>query len=527
MGREHLPSGVLLLRRFPPALSVALAVCCATPRGLAYDAERIGLTAMRRERPAITGTGVRVAQPEAQAGPDAWQVNPFAPGVMQPVSLFTWISAAGTATTYPNSVGVESGHANAVAQNFFGTNLGVAPGVAHVNSYDAEYFYESIVALGTAANHQVVNQSFIFGGIPIAQQATIESEYDSYADTHNVLFVSGVNNANDSPPAPGTAYNTIAVGRSDGGSSIGPNYDGRAKPDIVAPEGTTSTATPLVAGAAALLRQALAANDGGPGTASAGTNASVIKALLLNGAIKSASWTNGPTRPLDARSGAGTVNIYNSDLQLRGGRRLASATNSVGVGAAHPPTGDTNNVASLRGWDGSLIQSTVTSDRVAHYYFLLPTNAAAYSMAATLVWKKHSGALANLDLFLYDTATGAVVTNSVSTVDNVEHLFMPRLSAGRYDLQVLKRGGVGQGGVETYGLAFDFAPVQLSLARAGTNVVIAWPASPAGFVLQSAPSLNAPINWQPVNTPSVLSNAMNTVTLPPAATMQFFRLFRP
>jgi hypothetical protein len=117
------------------------------------------------------------------------------------------------------------------------------------------------------------------------------------------------------------------------------------------------------------------------------------------------------------------------------------------------------------------------------------------------------------------------VTQSVSGVDNVEHIFVPALPAGRYDLQVLKPGGA-QSGSESYALAFDFSPVKLTSARNDTNVVIAWPASPAGFTLQAASSLNSPA-WQSLTNEPVLSNSMNTVTLSTPATMQFFRLFRP
>jgi hypothetical protein len=282
-----------------------------------------------------------------------------------------------------------------------------------------------------------------------------------------------------------------------------------------------------VAGAAALLLQAATANDGGAATSAIATNSSVIKALLLNGAVKPTNWTNGVTRPLDARYGAGVLNVYNSDMQLRGGRRMAVATNSVSVGGPHPPTSDTNNVASLRGWDFSSIQSAVLSDRIAHYNFDLPTNAAAYSATATLVWKKGFGALTNLDLFLYDTRSNTLVARSTSVVDNVEHLFIPRLPAGRYDLQVLKRG-VALIGSESYALAFDFSPVALTIVRSGSHVTAAWPASPAGFTLEGASSLGAPPGaWQLVDGQAVLSNAMNTVTFPASSSARFLRLVRP
>ncbi len=516
--------GVLCSRTFHSCGLAVFAFVCwvATPLALADDFESIGVTAMRRERPAITGAGISVAQPEGQDGPDRWEVHPS----LNPSAFFTWTSAQGTATNYPNSVGLESSHANGVAYQFYSTQLGVAPGVPRVDCYDADYFIESIVTPQTPIAGRVVNQSFI---IDLADTPAVDLLYDAYAAMHNVLFVSGMNNVADAPHSPGSCLNGIGVGRwaTNVVSSVGPTSDGRAKPDIVAPnQYATSFATPLVSGAAALLLQAGAANDGGAGTASLATNSAVIKALLLNGAVKMTNWTNGFRRPLDARFGAGVLNVYNSDLQLRGGRRSAIATNDVAADGPHPPTNHTNNVASLRGWDFSTIENAATKDRVAHYYFNLPTNSGAFSGTATLVWKKGSGSLVNLELFLYQTASNTLVTCSTSSVDNVEHIFVPGLAPGRYDLQVLKRSTVPPG-AEDYALAFDFSPVKLSIARSDTNVVVSWPASPAGFVLQTTASFDAPVSWQNVSTHSVLSNAMNTATFSSAPSMQYFRLFRP
>lgn len=483
----------------------------------ASDIETTGLVAMRRERPAINGAGIAVAQPEG--GGTAWQVNPvYNSGVS-----FTWNSSLGTATNFPNSVGSDSSHAGGVATYFYSIfEPGVARGVPSVDNYEAGYFLNNIIVPRTAIPARVVNQSFTAGGT--------EAVYDAYAVRYNVLFVSGMaNEPGTAPPAPGSAYNGLGVGiiSDTGMSSIGPTTDGRAKPDLVAPFSCCSSfSTPQVSGAAALLLQAGAADDAGINTAVLATNASVIKALLINGAVKMTNWTNGFRRPLDARYGAGVLNMYNSDLQLRGGRHPAIATNSVPLNAAHPPTGETNSIAARRGWDFGTIQSVALNDRVAHYYFQLPTNSAAYSATATLVWKKDTGTLTNLDLYLYETTSNTLVTCSTSSVDNVEHLFVRKLPAGRYDLQVLKRGSA-LAGTESYALAFDFSPVQLTAGLSGTNVIVSWPASPAGFTLQAATTLNAPVTWQNIAaTNSILSNAMNTVTLP-ASSAQFFRLFRP
>ena len=500
----------------------ALWLCCCYPfvAALADDQETIGLLAMRRERPGITGQGINVAQPEGSAGPNAWQVNP----IFNPNTFFTWTSGLGTATNFPNAVGSISSHAGGVADYFYSIyGRGVAPGVSRVDNYEAQYFINSIILPGTGIPARVVNQSFV-------STVSYDAIYDAYAARFNVLFVSGVQNSPEiAPPSPGSSYNGLAVGiiSDSNQSSVGPTSDGRAKPDLVAPFFCCSSfSTPQVSGAAALLLQAAAADDGGLNTAVLATNSTVIKALLINGAVKTTNWTNGFTRPLDARYGAGVLNMYNSDLQLRGQRHAASATNSLALNAAHPPTGATNTVPSARGWDFSTISSAMLKDRVAHYYFQLPTNSAAHSATVTLVWKKGAGTLTNLDLFLYETTSNTLVTCSTSSVDNVEHLFVPKLPAGRYDLQVLKRGSA-LAGAESYSLAFDFSPVQLAAGLAGTNVVISWPASPAGFTLQTVATLDAPVMWQNLAaTNSVLSNAMNTVTQP-ASSAQFFRLFRP
>ena len=65
--------------------------------------------------------------------------------------------------------------------------------------------------------------------------------------------------------------------------------------------------------------QAALRGDGGSDTNSA-ADMRTIKALLLNGAIKPADWTNNPPSPLDTRYGAGVLNVFNSYEQLAGGK---------------------------------------------------------------------------------------------------------------------------------------------------------------------------------------------------------------
>lgn len=500
--------------------------CSLQVPGFAAAPDTVGATPVRNEDATLVGTGIRVAQPEASEAPSAWEVNPASVG--QPVALFNWISSGGTTNDFPNALGVASGHAGAVGYNFYGGFEGVAPGVASVDNYEAGYFVTTIIPSLTAIRAQVVNQSFV-GGLSLPLGQSSESQYDAYVASYNTVIVSGVGNGG-APQQPATAYNVIAVGAFGGASSIGPTTNGgRAKPDLTAPADVTSFSTPLVSGIAAMLFQAGARNDAGAGTAGAATNAMTLKALLLNGAIKPAGWTNGPTSPLDARYGAGLANAYNSWRQLRGGKRAFIESTSPAAGS-HPPGANSGNIAVTRGWDYTTVTAGFVNDGVNHYYFSLDAAAAArFSLTATLVWQRHAGqsSINDLDLFLYRTSTSNQVAASQSTVDNVEHLFLAGLPAGRYDLQVLKHAGLSTPSpTENYALAFDFEPVKLSLASNSGNLLVSWPASATGFALQMAADPSGAGGWSLVSGAPAQTNGQFVVSVPATGLQQFYRLIR-
>jgi hypothetical protein len=426
-------------------------MCLWTLALTASDFETIGLITLRNLVPSLTGTGVVVAMPEA--GAPTWQVNPAA--VAHPETLFTWHASAGSASNYPNTLGSESWHGNEVARRFFGLTNGVAPGVAHVDNYEANYFFNSLVSQGTAVPAKVVNQSFIFP----AEMPDMDMDYDDYVAQHGTIVLNGAGNGGPLG-SPATAYNVIAVGAFGGSSSAGPTLDGRCKPDITAPASLTSFSTPLVSGAATLLVQAGLRGDGGGGTASAATDPRTIKALLLNGATKPVDWTNLPGKPLDTRYGAGVLHVWNAYRQLRGGLHGPPVTQTLTTGGTHPPPSNTNNLPARRGWDFRTVSHSLNRDLVNHYFFDLGA-AVGRTLTATLAWNRQQNQIGinNLDLFLYDANTGTMVASSESVVDNVEHLWVQDLPASRYDLQVLKRGGVGMtSDNETYALAFEFGP---------------------------------------------------------------------
>jgi hypothetical protein len=60
----------------------------------------------------------------------------------------------------------------------------------------------------------------------------------------------------------------------------------------------------------------------------------------------------------------------------------------------------------------------------------------------------------------------------------------------------------------------------------GTNIVLSWPSSATGYVLQSSTKIGPGAAWTPVTTAPTSSNGVNTVTIPIGSGAQFFRLSR-
>jgi hypothetical protein len=522
---------------------VFLLTCLAWSSVPAQPLDLVGVTLLNTLAANLNGAGVRVAQVEADdTSSGEFEVNPGWP--QQPGALFEYYSSSGSATSFPNTVGTESAHADYVAQYFYGLAagaIGVATNVAHVDNYEASDFASTVSILGNYVvnlppsniNDPVVNQSFIFGGTTVSQEESIDTAYDNYAAEYNTLFVSGVGDGGGVNP-PATCYNGLGAGAYGGSTSTGPTPDnGRAKPDLVAPTQNTSLATPVIAGAAALLIQAGLRGDGGGSTAAAASPIT-LKALLLNGAIKPGDWTNASPSPLDPRYGAGILNVFNSYKQMTGGRHGYSVAASVSTGSAHPPTGVVAAVGALSGWDYDTNSSSPASDGVNHYFFNVTNGnaAATFTATATLVWNRQQNqtAINVLKLFLYNTASSNLIASSLSTVDNVQHLWVPRLPAGQYDLQVWKAGGSYVSSAETYALAFDFFAVQLGIAPSAAGITLSWPVYPAGFAPASATDLLTPESSWNTNYPNPVVNAslnQNQLTLGTTNAAAFFRLMRP
>jgi hypothetical protein len=493
--------------------------------GYGSELDTIGIAALRQFDASLNGAGLHVAHPEA--GAPYWQVNPLMVG--QNATQFTWTAQSGTSTNFPNNLGFESGHANQVGNLFYGAASGVAPGLIHIDTYEGQFFYTNNIQKEISIPARVVNQSFILVG----ETATVNLAYDTYVDRFGTVFVSGVGNGGQ-VNAPATCYNGIGVAAYGGASSTGPNVDGRSKPDITAPAEATSYSTPLVAGAAAILIQAALRNDGGAGTGSAASDARTVKALLLNGAKKAFGWTNSPTGPLDPNFGAGILNIYNSYGQLRAGKRSPDSSENVLIGSPHLPPGGATYTPVRRGWDFDTISGSVTRDGINHYCFeVLSTAPRAFEFAGTLVWHRQSGqaTINDLNLFLYNADSNTLVTSSESLVDNVEHIRATNLPPGRYNLQVLKRGGPPLTTVsssETYGLAFEFGPpesAQFSNAqRTDGQFAARLIAEPLHqYIVQRSQDL---ATWTPALTNATATAGYFDFSLPESGPRNFYRAMR-
>ena len=205
----------------------------------------------------------------------------------------------------------------------------------------------------------------------------------------------------------------------------------------------------------------------------------------------------------------------------------------MATGSAHPPTGASGAVGVLGGWDFNTNTSSVTDDEVNHYYFNVTNGASAatFNATATLAWNRHQNqtAINNLRLYLYNAANNNLVAASVSTVDNVQHVWVPRLPAGRYDLQVWKAGGFNTvSAAEPYALAFEFFDTAVRISAMAKNLTVSWPVYPVGFRLASSTNLLTPLAaWNTNYTVPTITRSQNQIILGATNSAEFFRLVRP
>jgi hypothetical protein len=320
-----------------------------------------------------------------------------------------------------------SGHASAVAGYFCGTTQSVSPGVTNLHVWWADEFAGEVfygapipVFVGSVQNH-----SWVGGDTDEKVNVEFLRRFDFMLDRDGVVATTPMNNGGAMAKFLANAYHGISTGLRNGGhpqTHSNTEANGRMKPDVVVHESVTSLAGPATASVATLLLDAIrpafpAADD-----------PRVVKAIMLSAASKQnlLGWSRvSSSRPYDEVHGAGELNVLNAYHILSSDRQTPSEEQRCG----------------WRGWD--FRQSQTTEPR--RYFFRLLPGQWGATVAATLTWHRTVSAdfttasLANLNLHLRQATgftPGVLVDESVSGIDNVEHLFLRNLPPGEYVLEV-------------------------------------------------------------------------------------------
>ncbi len=247
----------------------------------------------------------------------------------------------------------------------------------------------------------------------------------------------------------------------------------------------TSFASPIVAGGAALLDSASYNTPALAGNA-ASRDARVIKAVLLNSADKIPGWTNGQVahpngnggvqtfQSLDYNSGAGALDLTKGYSQyVTAGTRDVPGTPSGNQGPVSPV-----------GWDFGQVVSGI--DNI--YPINQPLLGGSF-LTVTLDWFRERTfnvaqqtisevGQADLDLSIRDMATGNLISESFSGVNNTEHLYFPLPRTSTYQIEVRFFGTIfdfsGALTSEQYGLAWSATavPEPTSVALLAISLVV-------------------------------------------------------
>ena len=334
-----------------------------------------------------------------------------------------------------------SSHATTVGLYFYGNTGSIAPGIDTIDNWKAsDWLGVGFLRVSSfdpnSEARQIQNHSWIADYADDAEATDAIRRFDYTIHQDNYVAVAGLNNSSSTtlPDVLAHSYNAIAVGRTDGEHSRGlTRFDaaGRVKPDIVVPLGATSWGTPIVGASAAMLLEMV---DDDSSLSDAG-NSEAVKAILMAGATKGefSTWDRTHTRPLDDVYGAGELNIRRSYRTLAAGEQEASGSTLVDA----------------MGWDFDAVAASAN----ATYFFEIAEPNFLRESSIVLSWNREitdsnpsmaifnpSISLAELDLELW-TADGFALDErldySASTVDNVEHIWVEDLSAGRYAMRVL------------------------------------------------------------------------------------------
>ncbi len=356
-----------------------------------------------------------------------------------------------------------SAHANAVGSRFYGKDS-MANGINHIASYDAD---EWLMALKTDSvsppinGSRIANHSWIGEGgtdaKSIAEVGNLLRLLDRQVQHTEFIQVAAMHNGLSNAPLLGSAYNAIAVGRSDGLQDRGSDpvdavyAAGRVRPDLVTPQSSTSAATPLVAAAAALLvetghKRADNLSNGaieidGVGTVYNAERAETVKAALMAGADRVTHNTSTTDNIVDYRSSAHQTSNGLDDRYGAGQLNILRSYEIIAAGEQDSlEDGGSLDIIPLAGFDYDASFGGLASNDLATYKFSALSD---LSLTATLVWNidvSNDAALTttlfDLNLELFDTTAQSLAGASRSSVDNTENLWLNLVMGHSYELRV-------------------------------------------------------------------------------------------
>ena len=429
------------------------------------------------------GSGVPVTQAEALSGdPPAYMPN-VADG------QFTGMSINDKSGTNP--AGSFSGHATSVGKKFYGSSSSIAPAIGTVNAYDANHWLSNGYLNTTngfvkpvSVSDRISNHSWIGSFTDDAINLDLVKRVDWAIENDEFIHAVGLKNSSSTnSPLLSAAFNVIAVGVTDGvhGRSTvalaAPYVSGRTRPELVVPFTNTSSSTPVIAAAAALLVEvghatsSLSTDPEGTSTSNRegdtiynAERSEVVKAVLMAGAdrVTDNSTNSDPNTPkditdyridlanqsgngLDVRFGAGQLNIYNSVHILMAGEQNSDEDDAAGGGSIGTYGFDYDPSFGGAGTGGG---SNVTGS------YTVSTGASQVMLTAALSWNVDVAdgggnsfpgvaTLYDMDLRLYDETAGGhvLVVESAGTIDNTENIWI-QLDAGKdYLLEVAPKAG--------------------------------------------------------------------------------------
>jgi hypothetical protein len=294
--------------------------------------------------------------------------------------------------------------------------------------------------------------------------------------------------------APGTDLVAAEYDGQTGGNAFGGGVADPSPAQVAYGLGGTSFASPIVAGAAALVV------DAGKQTFPSDPDAidgRVVKAVLMNSATKPLGWNNGQftqngvittNQALDYTYGAGEINLTQAYNQYLGG------TTDV------PSPGNFGSVSVQNlGWAFGAI-THVPGETVTEDYQMTTPLTAGTDLAATLVWFDDEmdanspasgyGSLDDLDLSIYLTSgvpQPELIAQSDALYDSLQHLYFLLPVTGTYEMQISETNYIYNfvGDTTTnFGLAWSDLPEPSATAviALGSTLLLARRKRPASFM---------------------------------------------